>query len=61
MTGRKVQAKGRASREAGAVRQLAGKLKRDRGLEAKGLAQRTKVPCKKPQARQPVRPPSEFP
>ncbi len=42
MTGRKVQAKGRASREAGAVRQLAGKLKRDRGLEAKGLAQRTK-------------------
>ena len=37
-----VHAKGRASREAGAVRQLAGMLKRDRGLEAKGLAQRTK-------------------
>ena len=35
MTGKKVQAKESSSKEAGAVRQLAGRLKGDRGLQAK--------------------------
>ncbi len=42
MTGKKVQAKGKLNRQAGAVRQLAGRLKGDRALQAKGLAQRAK-------------------
>ena len=42
MTGKKVQAKGKLNKEAGAVRQLAGRLKGDRGLQAKGIAQRVK-------------------
>ncbi|MEZ0236009.1 MAG: CsbD family protein [Actinomycetota bacterium] len=42
MTGRKGQAKGQFNKQAGAVRQLAGRLKGDRALEAKGLAQRAK-------------------
>jgi uncharacterized protein YjbJ (UPF0337 family) len=43
MNGPTTQAKSRANKQAGAVRQLAGRIKRDRGLEARGLAQRTKV------------------
>jgi uncharacterized protein YjbJ (UPF0337 family) len=42
MTGKKVQAKGKFNKQAGAVRQLAGRLKGDRALEAKGLVQRAK-------------------
>ena len=42
MTGKKAQDKGRFNKQAGAIRQLAGRLKGDRALEAKGLAQRAK-------------------
>ena len=42
MKGEDVEAKGEANVQAGAVRELAGKMKGDRALEAKGLAQQVK-------------------
>jgi uncharacterized protein YjbJ (UPF0337 family) len=42
MTGKQMQAKGKLNKQAGAVRQLAGRLKGDRALQAKGVAQRAK-------------------
>ena len=42
MRGEDVEAKGEANVQAGAVRELAGRLKGDRKLEAKGLAQQVK-------------------
>jgi uncharacterized protein YjbJ (UPF0337 family) len=40
--GEDMDSEGDVNRQAGAVRQLAGRLKGDRVLEAKGLAQRAK-------------------
>ena len=42
MSGEDVEAKGEANVQAGAVRELAGRLKGDRKLEVKGLAQQVK-------------------
>ena len=42
MSGEDVEAKGEANVQAGAVRELAGRMKGDRTLEAKGLAQQVK-------------------
>ena len=42
MTGEEVEAKGEANVQAGAVRELAGRMKGDRALEAKGLVQQVK-------------------
>jgi uncharacterized protein YjbJ (UPF0337 family) len=42
VSGEDVEAKGEANLQAGAVRELAGRLKGDRRLEAKGLAQQVK-------------------
>lgn len=42
MTGKRMQAKGRLNKQAGAVRQLVGRLKGDRALQVKGIAQRVK-------------------
>ena len=42
MSGEDVEAKGEANVQAGAVRELAGRMKGDRKLEAKGLAQQVK-------------------
>ena len=42
MSGEDVEAKGEANLQAGAVRELAGRMKGDRSLEAKGLVQQAK-------------------
>ena len=42
MSGEDVEAKGEANVQAGAVRELAGRMKGDRALEAKGLVQQVK-------------------
>ena len=42
MSGEEVEAKGEANVQAGAVRELAGRMKGDRKLEVKGLAQQVK-------------------
>jgi uncharacterized protein YjbJ (UPF0337 family) len=42
VSGEDVEAKGEANVQAGAVRELAGRLKGDRKLETKGLAQQVK-------------------
>lgn len=42
MSGEDVEAKGEANVQAGAVRELAGRMKGDRKLEVKGLAQQVK-------------------
>ena len=42
MSAEDVEAKGEANVQAGAVRELAGRMKGDRALEAKGLVQQVK-------------------
>jgi uncharacterized protein YjbJ (UPF0337 family) len=42
VSGEDVEARGEANVQAGAVRELAGRMKGDRKLEAKGLAQQVK-------------------
>jgi uncharacterized protein YjbJ (UPF0337 family) len=42
VSGEDVEAKGEANVQAGAVRELAGRMKGDRALEAKGLVQQVK-------------------
>jgi uncharacterized protein YjbJ (UPF0337 family) len=42
VTGEDVEDKGEANVQAGAVRELAGRMRGDRKLEAKGLAQQVK-------------------
>ena len=57
VSGEDVEAKGEANVQAGAVRELAGRMKGDRKLEAKGLAQQVKGWCRRRSAPRCARPP----